>query len=221
MMSVTLAVLRILAEGGAFAALGAIATLVGASIVAKLEPLPDGPAPGRPADLVLIVLAGLVGVAAAVAGHDSAAQLFVAAVTVYAVVGAIYCDVARGIVPDFFTLLPLGLLVLLALAQGHPALLLAALLPAIPFAIARLSSTFGAMYPHTIATPPIARSCMSIECPMIIKPTAGSPSRMAAPRRQATNADGVTLYQAPWPSRRTSLPRLSLLSSRLASVGLD
>jgi leader peptidase (prepilin peptidase)/N-methyltransferase len=140
MMSVTLAILRILAEGGAFAALGALATLVGAAIVAKSEPLPDGPGAGRPADLVLIVLAGLVGVVAAVTGHDSAAQLFVAGVTVYAVVGAIYCDVARGIVPDFFTLLPLGLLVLLALAQGHPALLLAALLPAIPFAVAALFS---------------------------------------------------------------------------------
>jgi prepilin signal peptidase PulO-like enzyme (type II secretory pathway) len=134
MMSVTLAILRILAEGGAFAALGALATLVGAAIVAKIEPLPDGPGAGRPADLVLIVLAGLVGVVAAVTGHDSAAQLFVAGV------GAIYCDVARGIVPDFFTLLPLGLLVLLALAQGHPALLLAALLPAIPFAVAALFS---------------------------------------------------------------------------------
>jgi len=130
MMSVTLAILRILAEGGAFAALGALATLVGAAIVAKIEPLPDGPGAGRPADLVLIVLAGLVGVVAAVTGHDSAAQLFVAGVTVYAVVGAIYCDVARGIVPDFFTLLPLG----------HPALLLAALLPAIPFAVAALFS---------------------------------------------------------------------------------
>ena len=37
MMSVTLAILRILAEGGAFAALGALATLVGAAIVAKMS----------------------------------------------------------------------------------------------------------------------------------------------------------------------------------------
>jgi len=44
-------------------------------------------------------------------------------------------DVTRGVVPDVFTLIPLGAVLLAASLAGHWEVLVAALVPAIPFAI--------------------------------------------------------------------------------------
>ncbi len=139
-MNAGLEILRLIAVTSGFAVIGIGAMILGSNIVRGFEAFDDGPGIGTPQEFVLIAVAAMVGIGLVATHRDSPAQLLVAALTVYAVVGAVYCDVARGIVPDFFTLLPLGLLIVFALVQGHPGLLIAAFVPPIPFAIAALVS---------------------------------------------------------------------------------
>ncbi len=139
-MSPALEILRLLAVTAGFSVIGIVAMILGSNIVARLDPFDDGPGIGHPQELVLVAVSAMVGIGLVATHRDSAAQLLVAGISVYAIVGAVYCDVARGIVPDFFTLIPLGFLIVLALAQGHPQLLIAVVLPPLPFAIAALFS---------------------------------------------------------------------------------
>jgi prepilin signal peptidase PulO-like enzyme (type II secretory pathway) len=139
-VSVGLELLRLIAVTAGFAAIGIVAMILGANIVQRLDPFDDGPGIGSPQEFVLIAMAAMIGIGLVATHRDSPAQLLVAGITVYAVIGAVYCDVARGIVPDFFTLLPLGFLIVFALTQAHYGLLIAAFVPPIPFAIAALFS---------------------------------------------------------------------------------
>jgi len=139
-VNIWLQILWLVAVTSGFAVIGIIAMLLGANIVRGVDAFDDGPGIGSPQEFVLIAVAMMIGIGLVATHRDSPAQLLIAGITVYAVVGAVYCDVARGIVPDFFTLLPLGFLIVLALTQGHPSLLIAAFVPPIPFAIAALVS---------------------------------------------------------------------------------
>jgi len=139
-MSPALELLKLLAVTAGFSVIGIVAMILGSNIVQRLDPLDDGPGIGSPQELVLVAVAAMVGIGLVATHRDSPAQLLIAAISVYAIVGSVYCDLARGIVPDFFTLVPLGFLIVLALAQGHPQLLIGVVVPPLPFAITALFS---------------------------------------------------------------------------------
>ena len=58
------------------------------------------------------------------------------AVVTGAFVAAWYCDVARGVVPDVFSLGPLAVIAILAFTWHDPRMIVSALIVVIPFAIA-------------------------------------------------------------------------------------
>lgn len=139
-MSPGLELLRLVAVTAGFCVIGIVAMILGSNIVQQLDPLDDGPGIGHPQELVLVAVSAMVGIGLVATHRDSPAQILIAGISVYAIVGAVYCDVARGVVPDYFTLLPLGFLIVLALTQGHPQLLIGVVVPPIPFAVAALLS---------------------------------------------------------------------------------
>lgn len=95
-----------------FACVGFLAIQLSASVCKTIEPFDDGPKPGRPPSLALVVGAALVG--GLVSSRTGLGlQLLVPALVVAALVAVWYSDVICGIIPDYFTLVPLALLVVL------------------------------------------------------------------------------------------------------------
>jgi prepilin signal peptidase PulO-like enzyme (type II secretory pathway) len=87
----------------------------------------------------MIALMAVVG--GFVALHGFAVSLLaVGAVTAFALTGCWYCDLVRGIVPDYFTLFPLGFILVLAGLQGEWRVFVSAFVPFVPFALAALLS---------------------------------------------------------------------------------
>jgi prepilin signal peptidase PulO-like enzyme (type II secretory pathway) len=122
-----------------FGAAALLAVFCADLICARIEPFADGPAPSSPRPVVIVLL--MAGVGAFVALHGFAASvLAVGAVAAFALTGCWYCDLARGIVPDFFTLFPLAALGLFAATQGEWRVLLSAAVPFVPFALAAIFS---------------------------------------------------------------------------------
>lgn len=107
----------------------------GASICRPVEPFEDGPQPGNPPTALLIGGAALVGAVIAVQG-GTLPQLALAAIVTAALAGCWYCDVRVGIVPDYFTLIPLGVLLVVAFAFQEWATVVAAAAVTAPFALA-------------------------------------------------------------------------------------
>lgn len=122
-----------------FAAVALLAVFCGDQICARITPFDDGPPPAQPQPMLIVGTFAVVG--AFVALHAFAASVIgVGAVATFALAGAWYCDRARGIVPDFFTLFPLGMLGLFAATQGEWRVVISAAVPFVPFAIAALVS---------------------------------------------------------------------------------
>ena len=96
-------------------------------------PAPDGPPPSKPPDAVLIVAAALLG-GLVVALGAAPAQIAIAALVVFALVACWCSDMLCGILPDVFTLAPLGLLLVFALTQRNWGLIFSALVVFVPFA---------------------------------------------------------------------------------------
>ena len=96
-------------------------------------PAPDGPPPSKPPDVVLIVAAALLG-GLVVALGAAPAQIAIAALVVFALVACWCSDMLCGILPDVFTLAPLGLLLVFALTQRNWGLIFSALVVFVPFA---------------------------------------------------------------------------------------
>lgn len=116
---------------GAFAYAGALAA---ATYWGSVEPMDSAPASERPPVLLLVAGAAIVGCICVWRGVPAEALAIVAAMV--AVLSAIWCvDVNRGIVPDVLTLLPLSALVIAGLLTGRWYVALAAVVPAIPFAV--------------------------------------------------------------------------------------
>lgn len=101
----------------------------------KAEPYEDGPTPARPP--IPWIVGGCAVIGALVTTHTTD----LAQIAVYSIVAgalaAIWCtDVRYGIVPDVFTLVPLGLIFVIAFLRQEPwPLLYAASVPFIPFAV--------------------------------------------------------------------------------------
>ncbi|MGH7736805.1 MAG: prepilin peptidase [Candidatus Tyrphobacter sp.] len=78
-------------------------------LCSRIEPASDGPAPVAMHPAVPVVAFALLGLVIAARGGD-AAQLGTIALLGVPLVGAWYSDARTGIVPDVFTLVPLGII---------------------------------------------------------------------------------------------------------------
>jgi prepilin signal peptidase PulO-like enzyme (type II secretory pathway) len=122
-----------------FGCVAFIAAEVSRAVCARVEPLSDGPATGTPPILVLVAASTLLG-GGLMARGATVAELAAAAIVIFALVAAWCSDMLCGLVPDVFTLAPLGALLLLAFTQRDWGILVSALVPFVPFAVAALYS---------------------------------------------------------------------------------
>lgn len=121
--------------GAVLFACAAIAGLAAAAaICARVKAYDDGPQSGTPPVVALVAGAALIG---GIAGaHAETARLGLVAIVTGAFVAAWYCDVARGVVPDVFSLGPLAVIGILAFAWHDPRMIVSALIVVVPFALA-------------------------------------------------------------------------------------
>jgi len=120
--------------GAILFACAAIAGLsAAAAICARVTGYEDGPQPGTPPVVALVAGAALIG---GIAGaHTDPARLGLIAVVTAAFVAAWYCDVARGVVPDVFSVGPLLVMGGLAFVWHDPRMIVSSLIVVVPFAI--------------------------------------------------------------------------------------
>jgi len=106
----------------------------------SIVPFEDGPRTGKPPVGVLIGCGALLGMALGARGVPLLG-LIVLCILVWALVACWCCDVLCGIIPDYFTLAPLGL-ILIASAIGHQWIppLFSATVVFLPFAFTALIS---------------------------------------------------------------------------------
>jgi prepilin signal peptidase PulO-like enzyme (type II secretory pathway) len=118
-----------------FGTAGYLGVLLGNAFADRLSPLADGPPQEQPPLTLLII--GCAAIGALITPHAAAhAQLVLIAVVCVALVAVWVTDARRGIVPDVFTLGPLGIMLLVALWQHQWVLFVSAAVPFVPFAIA-------------------------------------------------------------------------------------
>jgi prepilin signal peptidase PulO-like enzyme (type II secretory pathway) len=117
-----------------FACAAIVGLVVAAAICARVEAYDDGPQPGTPPIVALIAGAALIG---GIAGaHAEPGRLALVAIVSGAFVAAWYCDVARGVVPDLFSLGPMAVIAALAFVWHDPRMLVSAVIVVVPFSIA-------------------------------------------------------------------------------------
>jgi len=121
-----------------FAVAGYIGSLLGAIFVDRIPPLPDAP-PQQKAPVPLLI-GGCAIIGAVMATHSAQSQILMIAIVCAALVAIWITDARRGIVPDAFTLVPLGLLIVAAIWQHEWRVFLAAMIPFVPFAITAMLS---------------------------------------------------------------------------------
>jgi prepilin signal peptidase PulO-like enzyme (type II secretory pathway) len=117
-----------------------LAVQLSAVVCKTIVPFDDGPKPGRPPTAMLIGGAAAIGAALVIRDGLNVPHLGFAALLVVSLVAAWYADVLTGIVPDWFTLVPMGLIVVLGLFTHEYCRLIAAAITAAPFAAAALIS---------------------------------------------------------------------------------
>lgn len=125
--------------GALLFACAAIAGMVLAAVIcSRVEAYDDGPQTATPPVIALVAGAALIG---GVAGaHTDPTRLGIVALVCGAFVAAWYCDVARGVVPDVFTLGPLAMFAVLAFVWHDPRAIVHAGIVFIPFALAAMLS---------------------------------------------------------------------------------
>jgi prepilin signal peptidase PulO-like enzyme (type II secretory pathway) len=127
-------VIQMLVTAIAFAAFAFAGALAAATYWSSAEPMDGSPVPATPPVPWLIAAAAVIGAVCAMRGVPGEALAIVAGMV--AVLTAIWCvDVKRGIVPDMLTLVPLAVLLVAGLLTGRWYVVLAAAIPAIPFAV--------------------------------------------------------------------------------------
>jgi prepilin signal peptidase PulO-like enzyme (type II secretory pathway) len=118
-----------------FAAAGYLGALLGVTFAERLPSLPDGP-PQQKAPIGVLV-AACAAIGAVVTTHaTSQPQILLIALVCVALVAVFITDARRGIVPDVFTLGPLGIMLLIAMWQHEWWLFVSAAVPFVPFAVA-------------------------------------------------------------------------------------
>jgi prepilin signal peptidase PulO-like enzyme (type II secretory pathway) len=120
--------------GAVLFACSAVAGMVAAAaICARVEGYDDGPRAGTPPVMALVAGAALIG---GIAGaHADIGRLGLVAIVCGAFVAAWYCDVARGIVPDVFSLGPLAVIAVLAFVWHDPRMVVSSAIVALPFSV--------------------------------------------------------------------------------------
>ncbi len=122
--------------GAAFFGLAAfVGVLLGNAVADTLVRFEDGPRPQAPPVRTLIGVCAVIGAVAAL--HVAVpAQLLLVAIVCSALVAIWCCDVRTGIVPDMFTLVPLGVILAVALWAHEWWIFVSAAVPFVPFAVA-------------------------------------------------------------------------------------
>jgi len=123
----------------AFGCVGFLSVQLSAAVCKNVVPFEDGPKPGRPPVTALVVGSALVGMSLALRGADLPTLGIVALLTV-SLVACWYSDVLCGVVPDYFTLVPLGLWLLVAALMHNFVPAIGALIVFVPFAVFALLS---------------------------------------------------------------------------------
>lgn len=128
-----------LSYAGLLAALAYLGTFLARLVTAHARSFADGPAPGRPAIGIIVCAAALAGLSMAARGI-ALPELALACLVTIALSGICYADVRYGLVPDAFTLAPLGALLAGDLLLHQWSAPLAVALVAAPFGLAALVS---------------------------------------------------------------------------------
>jgi len=118
----------------AFAGAAALGLAAARGVCGSIAESPaGGPAPGIVPQRLLVVGAAALGAIAAARGIPlpGMAIVWLACGLLTAIWAS---DVMRGIIPDMFTLVPLGAILIAAALAGHWEIVVAAVVPAIPFA---------------------------------------------------------------------------------------
>ncbi len=121
-----------------FGAAGYAGSILGLLFAERIERFPDGPEPGRAP--VPFLIAGCAIIGAVVAAHADRGQVLLIAIVCAALVAIWITDSIGGIVPDVFTLGPLGLILIVALAQHNWFAFGSAAIPFVPFAFVAMVS---------------------------------------------------------------------------------
>lgn len=125
---------QIIVAGIAFGLFAYAGNLVARVCYADVPLAADGPAPQAPPILTIVALCAIVG--AYCAAHNVPPTTLAIIAMVCAVMTAIWCtDMTHAIVPDALTLVPLAAVILANLLNGHWFVILAAAVPAAPFAV--------------------------------------------------------------------------------------
>jgi prepilin signal peptidase PulO-like enzyme (type II secretory pathway) len=112
---------------------------VSAALCRNVKPFEDGPRSGNPPTPWLIAGASFIGLTLALRGVPLP-QLALAGILTVSLVASWYTDVRVGIVSDYFTLVPLGVLLLVSVILRDYGVLISALVVTIPFAAAAMFS---------------------------------------------------------------------------------
>jgi prepilin signal peptidase PulO-like enzyme (type II secretory pathway) len=126
--------------GVMFACAAFLATQLSEQVCKGIQPFDDGPEPGKPPTLWLIGGAAVVGGVLAARGGLALPHLVLGAILVSALVAAWHADVLTGIVPDYFTLIPIGLFLVVGVLTHDYGRIFPAAITAAPFAAAALIS---------------------------------------------------------------------------------
>jgi prepilin signal peptidase PulO-like enzyme (type II secretory pathway) len=118
----------------AFAAFAYAGALAARTYWAMVPRLADSPEPQVPPVAILVCAAAVIGALCALRGAPSGTLAIVGAMA--GLLTAVWCvDTTRGIVPDVLTLVPLAALLVAGLLTGRWYVVLAAAVPAVPFAV--------------------------------------------------------------------------------------
>lgn len=122
-----------------FGCIGFIAVQLSRAVCVGVRPAQNGPAPGRAPAIALVVASALIGGSLVTLGALPL-QLGIAVIVVFALVACWCSDATCGIVPDLFTLVPLAMVLIFALAQRDWGTIGSAAAIFTPFAVAAFAS---------------------------------------------------------------------------------
>jgi prepilin signal peptidase PulO-like enzyme (type II secretory pathway) len=127
--------IQVFADGGLFATLAYLGTVLGRLVTDDARSFADGPPPGRPAIWLIVCVAALAGIGVGVRGV-TVPELGMASMLTIALAGICYADIRCGLIPDVFTLAPLAAVLAGDLLLHQWSAPIAVALVAAPFGIA-------------------------------------------------------------------------------------
>jgi prepilin signal peptidase PulO-like enzyme (type II secretory pathway) len=122
-----------------FGAAGACGIVAAAAIVPKLPKLEDAPPAVDFPPASLVIGAAAIGAAMGVR-MPPVALLVITAIVIVGLAAVWYCDAKTGIIPDVFTMVPLGIVIIYGLTQQQWMVLISTLVMFVPFGILALVS---------------------------------------------------------------------------------